>query len=43
MQTIKGNYLSVKIGYTLVKYWLDFTKVENKNQYLTNLTDNITF
>ena len=23
-----------------VKYWLDFTKVENENQYLT---DNITF
>ena len=25
-----------------VKYWLDFTKAENENQYLTNLTD-ITF
>ena len=27
----------------LVKYWLDFTKAENENRYLTNLTDNITF
>ena len=27
----------------LVKYWLDFTKAENENQYLTNLTDNINF
>ena len=27
----------------LVKYWLDFTKAENENQYLTDLTDNITF
>ena len=26
-----------------VKYWLDFTKAENENQYLTNLTDKITF
>ena len=26
-----------------VKYWLDFTKAENENQYLTNLTDNVTF
>ena len=26
-----------------VKYWLDFTKTENENQYLTNLTNNITF
>ena len=21
----------------LVKYWLDFTKAENENQYLTNI------
>ena len=27
----------------LVKYRLDFTKAKNENQYLTNLTDNITF
>ena len=27
----------------LVKYWLDFTKAENENRYLTDLTDNITF
>ena len=26
-----------------VKYRLDFTKVENENRYLTDLTDNITF
>ena len=26
-----------------VKYRLDFTKTENENQYLTDLTDNITF
>ena len=26
-----------------VKYWLDFTKPENENQYLTDLTNNITF
>ena len=24
-----------------VKYWLNFTKAENENQYLTNLTNNI--
>ena len=43
MQTVKGNYLQIRIGYILVKYWLDFTKAENKNRYLTNLTDSITF
>ena len=43
MQTIKDYYVLVKISYISVKYWLDFTKAENKNQYLTNLTDNITF
>ena len=26
-----------------VKYRLDFIKAENENQYLTDLTDNITF
>ena len=26
-----------------VKYWLDFTKTENENRYLTDLTHNITF
>ena len=43
MQTIKGNYVLVSIGWILVKYWLDFTKAEKENQYLTHLTDNITF
>ena len=33
MPTIKDNY----------EYWLNFTKAENENQYLTNLTNNITF
>ena len=37
MQIIKGNYVLVVI----VKYWLNFTKAENENQYLTDLTDNI--
>ena len=27
----------------LIKYWLDFTKAENENQYLTDLTNSITF
>ena len=27
----------------LVKYRLDFTKAENENRYLTDLTNNITF
>ena len=27
----------------LVKYRLDFTKAENENRYLNDLTDNITF
>ena len=26
-----------------VKYRLDFTKAENENQYLSGLTDNLTF
>ena len=43
MQTIKGNCVSVRMGYILVKYWLGFTKAENENRYLTNLTNNITF
>ena len=37
MQTIKGNYVLVDIGQTLVKYWLNFTKAENENRYLTNI------
>ena len=37
MQIIKGNYVLVRIGYILVKYWLDFIKTENENQYLTNI------
>ena len=27
----------------LFKFWLNFTKAENENQYLTNITNNITF
>ena len=27
----------------LVKFWLNFFKAENENQYLTNITNNITF
>ena len=27
----------------MVKYQLGFTKAENENRYLTDLTDNITF
>ena len=42
MQTIKGNYVSVKFMYA-VMYWLNFIKPENENQYLTNLTNNIVF
>ena len=26
-----------------VKYWLDFTKAENENRYLTSLTNNVAF
>ena len=26
-----------------VKYWLDFTKAKNENQYLTDPSGNITF
>ena len=40
MQTIKGNYVLVRISY---KYQLSFTKTENENRYLTDLTDNISF
>ena len=36
MQIIKSNYVSVKIGYIQVKYRLNFTKAENKNQYLAD-------
>ena len=43
MQTIKGNNVWVRISQILVKYQLDFTKAENENQYLTNLTNNIAF
>ena len=43
MQTIKGNYVSVRIGQILVEYWLNFTKAENEDQYLTDLTNNISF
>ena len=37
MGTIKGNYVSVRIDYISVKYWLDFTKAENENQFLTDI------
>ena len=37
MQTIKGNYVSVRIGKISVIYWLDFTKAENENRYLTDI------
>ena len=43
MQTIKGNYVLVSIGWISVKYWLDFTKPEKEKRYLTHLTDNVTF
>ena len=33
MPTIKDNY----------EYWLNFTKAENENQYLTSLTNDISF
>ena len=36
MQTIEGNFVSVRIGLISIKYWLNFTKVENENQYLTD-------
>ena len=28
---------------SISKDWLNFTKAENENRYLTDLTDNITF
>ena len=37
MQTIKGIYVSVRIGQISVKYWLDFTEAEDENRYLTNI------
>ena len=37
---IRQLYIALK---GLVKYWLNFTKAENENQYLTNITNNITF
>ena len=37
MQTVKGNYVLVRIG------WLDFTETEKENRYLTDVTNNITF
>ena len=43
MQTRKGSYVSVRIGYILVKKRLNFTKAENENRCLTDLTDNTTF
>ena len=43
MQTMKDNYVLVSIGQVSVKYRLDFTNAENEDQYLTDLTCNITF
>ena len=37
METIKDNYVSVRIGKLPVKYQLSFTKAENENQHLTNI------
>ena len=37
MQTIKSNYVSVRIDSILVKYRLNFTKAENENQYLADI------
>ena len=37
MQTIEGNFLSVSIGLISVEYWLNFTNVQNENQYLTDI------
>ena len=37
MQTMKDNYLSVRIGQILAKYWLDFTKAQKENQYLNDI------
>ena len=37
IRTTKGNYVSVRIGEISIKYWLDFTKAENENQYLTDI------
>ena len=39
METIKVNYVSV----TISKYQLYFTKAENEDRYLTNLTDDMTY
>ena len=37
------NHSLVRNGWLLVKYQLDFTKAENENQYLTDLTNDIIF
>ena len=37
METIKDNYVSVRVGKLSVKYRLSFTKAENENQYLANI------
>ena len=37
MQTIKGDYLLVRISQMLVKYGLNITKAESENQYLTDI------
>ena len=36
-QTIKLNYVSVRILQISVKYRLNFTKEENENQHLTDI------
>ena len=37
MQTIKSSYVLVKIGSISVKYWLNLTKAENENRFLTDI------
>ena len=37
MQTIKGNCELINIGYISIKYWLNFTKIENElSRYLND-------
>ena len=43
MQTIKNNYVSVRIGKMLVKFHYGRKLELMFNQYLTDLTNNITF
>ena len=37
MQTLKGNCELINIGYISIKYWLNFTKIENElSRYLND-------